>query len=462
MFQPSMKYLGLIFDQRLRWKEQINDLKIRCNKAMDILKCLSRTSWGGDRTTLLRLYKALIRSKLDYASFVYWTASENILSKLDPVHNTAIRICLGAFKSSPIISLYAESGEMSLKHRRNQLALQYYSRCQQTPESPIYNLVTNHHQQYDKPDTYTFFEKFNSIADVIRTPTIPVIHLTDPIWTLPEILCDGFSPPPKRESTPELLKNLFLTHVEEHHINSKHIYTDGSKQENKVGCSVITDTIRQNKRLNDNGCIFTAELTAILMATEVISQDQGIAHSTIFCDSQSAIKVLNSSNPSHPIVCSILHNLIDITRDGRTVSFCWVPGHVGIQGNERADEAAKQALTLNITQANTYFKDYFPEHRNTITNHWRQEWNSVTNNILRSIKPVTKVWKSSKQQVRKNEVVLCRLRIGHTRLTHGHYMERQNRPFCDDCLVATTYYHCLLYTSPSPRDKRQSRMPSSA
>ena len=24
------------------------------------------------------------------------------------------------------------------------------------------------------------------------------------------------------------------------------------------------------------------------------------------------------------------------------------------------------------------------------------------------------------------------------------------------------YYHCLLYTSPSPRDKRQSRMPSSA
>ena len=27
---------------------------------------------------------------------------------------------------------------------------------------------------------------------------------------------------------------------------------------------------------------------------------------------------------------------------------------------------------------------------------------------------------------------------------------------------AAYYYHCLLYTSPSPRDKRQSRMPSSA
>ena len=28
--------------------------------------------------------------------------------------------------------------------------------------------------------------------------------------------------------------------------------------------------------------------------------------------------------------------------------------------------------------------------------------------------------------------------------------------------VSTEWYPCLLYTSPSPRDKRQSRMPSSA
>ena len=28
--------------------------------------------------------------------------------------------------------------------------------------------------------------------------------------------------------------------------------------------------------------------------------------------------------------------------------------------------------------------------------------------------------------------------------------------------VSSHYYVCLLYTSPSPRDKRQSRMPSSA
>ena len=31
-----------------------------------------------------------------------------------------------------------------------------------------------------------------------------------------------------------------------------------------------------------------------------------------------------------------------------------------------------------------------------------------------------------------------------------------------DCTAIEDEYGCLLYTSPSPRDKRQSRMPSSA
>ena len=33
---------------------------------------------------------------------------------------------------------------------------------------------------------------------------------------------------------------------------------------------------------------------------------------------------------------------------------------------------------------------------------------------------------------------------------------------CDEMVVAALLHDCLLYTSPSPRDKRQSRMPSSA
>ena len=83
--EKHAKYLGLIFDQRLRWTEHIKTLKVRATKALDIMKCVSGTKWGGDRTSLLRLYRSLIRSKLDYGSFIYWTASDSLLKSLEPV-----------------------------------------------------------------------------------------------------------------------------------------------------------------------------------------------------------------------------------------------------------------------------------------------------------------------------------------------------------------------------------------
>ena len=38
----------------------------------------------------------------------------------------------------------------------------------------------------------------------------------------------------------------------------------------------------------------------------------------------------------------------------------------------------------------------------------------------------------------------------------------QYQQLCDYFIAEGMCYDCLLYTSPSPRDKRQSRMPSSA
>ena len=118
----------LILDQRLQWTKHIDALKTKCIKALNIMKYLSYTNWVGDQTLLLRLYRSLVRSKLDYGSFFYWTASPNRLAKLDPIHHSALTLCSGAFRTSPIQSLYALTREPSLLHRRQQQALQFYSR----------------------------------------------------------------------------------------------------------------------------------------------------------------------------------------------------------------------------------------------------------------------------------------------------------------------------------------------
>ena len=68
------KYLGLIFDKKISFIPHINYIKVKCHKALNMMKVLSHTTWGADRTTFLQLYRSLIQSKLDYGSIVYGSA----------------------------------------------------------------------------------------------------------------------------------------------------------------------------------------------------------------------------------------------------------------------------------------------------------------------------------------------------------------------------------------------------
>ena len=81
-YVKEVKFLGLIWDTKLTFEPHIEYLKARCQKSINILKVLSRTEWGADQTTLLKLYRSLVRSKLDYGCLVYGSASKTALAKL--------------------------------------------------------------------------------------------------------------------------------------------------------------------------------------------------------------------------------------------------------------------------------------------------------------------------------------------------------------------------------------------
>ena len=117
------KFLGLIFDTKLTFKNHIQYLKTFCQKALDILHVVGHTDWGADRIVLLRLYRSLVRSKLDYRCIVYGSACRLILKQLDPIQHQGLRIVLGAFHTSPAQSLYIEAHELSLTTRRVKLSL---------------------------------------------------------------------------------------------------------------------------------------------------------------------------------------------------------------------------------------------------------------------------------------------------------------------------------------------------
>ena len=122
------KFLGIIFDRKLSFLPHIQHLKDKCcTKALNLLRVVAHTTWGADQQTLIRLYRSLIRSKLDYGCVVYGSARGCYLCMLDPIQNHALRLCLNAYRTSPSSSLSVLASEPPLYTRRKRLSMQYLS-----------------------------------------------------------------------------------------------------------------------------------------------------------------------------------------------------------------------------------------------------------------------------------------------------------------------------------------------
>lgn len=138
----KLNILGLVFDKKMTWNFHINKLKSDCYKRLNIIKALSSTTWGSDRKCLLNTYRAIIRQKIDYGSVIYDSARKRTLNSLECIQNTALRLAIGAFKTSPIKSILAEAEEMPLELRRKELVITYAINILSQPDNPIYNYYT--------------------------------------------------------------------------------------------------------------------------------------------------------------------------------------------------------------------------------------------------------------------------------------------------------------------------------
>ena len=130
------KFLGVIFDRKLSFIPHIKQLKAKCQNALNLLRVFAHTDWGADRKVLLNLYRTIIRSKLDYGSIIYGSARKSYLEMLDPIHHQGLRLALGAFRTSPSVSLLAEANEPSLYNRRLKLSMQYALKLKSNPLNP--------------------------------------------------------------------------------------------------------------------------------------------------------------------------------------------------------------------------------------------------------------------------------------------------------------------------------------
>ena len=313
-FNNQAKFLGMTIDSKLTWNNHITHLKAECIKRTQALKCLSHRAWGADRTSMLRVYRTIIRSKLDYGCIVYQTAKHTTLAKLNPVHNSAIRLCTGAFRSSPTASLYIESGEPPLHLRRKQLSLQYAVRVLQTPRSLAWNCI--HTLDNDSGQLTLTIPTSDPDPIDFQLPTMRVMRIIPrklPFWRIPiSVFCGGWKHQSKAIENPIILRGQFLEHKQQEHGGTFHLYTDGSKNDDAVGFAVVSDgEMMAAHRLLGEASVYTSELMALAEACAIACSREEET-TTIFTDSKSALDALHRVDSNHPIIQLILLRILRV------------------------------------------------------------------------------------------------------------------------------------------------------
>ena len=355
---------------------------------------------------------------------VYGSASKSVLRTLDAVHHAGLRICLGAFRTSPVQSLYVKAGETSLSLRRLRLSMNYVLKLHSIPENPAYDCVVN-------PKFLSHFEAQPHITPTLGIRLQPHFQaagidvegistdslLTDVCpWSMPvPVVRFDLTKLKKAETNPEQYKQLFLE-LSSSYPNHSKIFTDGSKCNEKVAAAAAADSNFKSPslcRLPDSCSIYTAELHAIHLALRLICQSKKKSF-LVLSDSLSVSKSISNAKCDHPLLVD-LFNLYFKLCDNKDIVFAWVPGHVGIRGNNVVDLAAKHALEKSINRRMAVpYSDFKVLTNVYVKKIWQTEWESYPENKLYKIQPKVDDPIPSHGRCRREETVLCRLHIGHT------------------------------------------------
>ena len=408
------------------------------------------TPWFNDECrVVIQQRNAALRSKIDYGCYVYGAARKSYLKTLNTVHHEGLRLILGAFWTSPVESLYFKAYEPPLKLRFTKLGLQYDSKIKSLSTNLAHDCIFNSKHQ-------TLFNKKEKAIKTLGICMKPIlenanisiknIHDTVQLNSPPgileksEVILD-LNKLSKKKTHPLIYQEKFHN-IQDNLPNYLHIYTDGSKDNNGTGCGAVLNNKTMKQSLPKEASIFTAEICAINLALKIISNNKAKKF-IIYSDSISVLHSIKNQKLNNPLIVNLLNKLHTL-KQSKKIIFCWIPGHMGIQENDKADSLAKAAINIPPDKTSKLpYTDLKHKIKQIITKRWQQLWDENDQYKLLQIEPLLKERKREASNTRREETILSWLCIGHTRLTHDLILKAESPPKCP-CGNHYTIRHILI------------------
>ena len=180
--------------------------------------------------------------------------------------------------------------------------------------------------------------------------------------------------------------------------------------------------------------IFTAEAVALKLAVQYIKRAT-IRKSVIYSDSLSCLQVLANKNFENPLIRETVHILTYLHEVGSQFFFV---GFLVIRGNEKADKIAKDQIDHKIYGIKAPYSDLRSQICKYVESLFQTKWDACGTDKLHEIKENFLSSLKIYSYYRKEDIILIRLRIGHTRLTHRHYLANEDAPECIPCDIPLT------------------------
>lgn len=466
----SYKYLGVWLDRSLRWSKHIGTTVEKVQRNLNLLKVLAGRSWGLHPQHLRHIYIALIRSRIDYSSYLYDTSAKCHLEKLNKLQNQALRIIGGFIKSTPIHVMESELCVVPLYIRRKYLAYKFCLKAKSVENNitnslldELYNLRQNSY--WRNKVIPLLASSFNEVKEIEVASSYPLFMFTLRTWVtninVNEIIaCDLESvKSPKGSYDCNVLKYEVTKELCSKYYGWFTIFTDGSKGVEGRGAayyipSVDVDSLNNNFfKINKPASIMTLELVAISEALTYVLNCQN--RSTVICtDSKSSLQHIARCASGHrgvSVAYDILSKIDELIQKGVQLRLQWVPSHIGIQGNEKADmlakHAAKHGREINIILD---YSERLPKFKIICHENWKEHFDrmSVEKGIwYKTIQsqPPRFPWFTSSHLSRKLVVTAHRIRSGHIPCNKFAFlMKKITSPNCEVCGVIEDLHHLLM------------------